>query len=202
MGIMKRVLPLAIAILLPLSLVGLVAGKHISIVTQRNDASTPAPTQATIETSDWLQHDDEVLGISFRYPPDWFLYPSTPEGFSRTTILASFDIEQAEGDESLYKSGEMKIIFSATDSISQNVDSLAEYVTENLISPTITEVTSQQIQINQLSGLRLDYTLFDQRESSIYLRRPADTLLVRATPIDTPLDAVLQELLTSIVTNN
>lgn len=162
----------------------------------------PVPAETTIDTSGWLEHQDQFLGIRFKYPVDWFLYPSTTEGYSRTTILASFDLEKAEGVEEKYSDGEMKITFSSTDSIPQNVNSLADFVVENFFPPEVSDMAIEQVQIAQLSGVRFDYTLFGQRETSMYFRRPTDTLFISVTPTGSQLDVVLEQLLATITIQN
>lgn len=67
---------------------------------QVNKLKKETPASSINPTVDnWIQHTDRVLNFSIRYPPGWYLYPASPEGFGSHTILTNYDTVTADPDE-------------------------------------------------------------------------------------------------------
>lgn len=73
-----------------------IATQKISAPTEVTPTPTVIPTpETTIDTSDWKTYTNEELGISFKYPGDWFVSNISS---SKTVIITDTNPEADAGD--------------------------------------------------------------------------------------------------------
>ena len=124
-----------------------VAGTIIDVLSRLYDQAdfleaSPAPPSLSTDfdqTEDaWLTYQDEKLGVTVQYPPNWHLYLHTIVGRHRgfdPLLLTSFEvIFEKYGRELTIPPGEAAILISFEDNDLKPGESLADYAWNNLAS--------------------------------------------------------------------
>ncbi|NCS32692.1 hypothetical protein GW793_04350 [bacterium] len=82
--------------------VGLLLGLGFWYVVTQQDANPPettptissTPTETTNDTSDWLTYQSEDIGVSFKYPKDWYVWSEDTGKSIIVSTLSTKDLEE------------------------------------------------------------------------------------------------------------
>lgn len=170
----------------------------ISNATSSAISSTFRLTDTPYPTDGWAQYNDPVLEFSINYPSEWFLYPAATEGYAKTTILSSFDLQAAAPTEGKLEPGEIRFGFSRSYAALETVQEQAERIEENYLHPSAKVTSRREVLIDGYSGILFDFELFDQREVSIFIQHEGELFFINVIGIDVTTIALFEEIIATI----
>lgn len=138
---------------------------------------TTAISKASIDISNWKTYTDSYSNYSVKYPPDWFVTPSTPDSdstFASPAIVANFNVSELKPDTDL--TGKVQITIDS-ESNSQNL-TIDELLNGAAAVPGLSVENKEKIKVNGVEAVKIEGKItfgVQARFISISLISPSDT---------------------------